>query len=485
MSTRVPRCSGIGLGGLSLIVVLAGCTVGPDYVRPNIELPAAYPEIAVPDATATPNDLSALTTQWWTLYNDAALTDLVNATLTHNTDLVKASAQIEEAEAVLAETSSARLPEIDLGASSTRSKSSTLNAQPLFSGTPVISNSNRLALSASFELDFWGKIRRATEASRALLLSSHYAKQVTALTLAGTAVQSYFTLRALDAQIALTEQILNSRDEALSVVKSRARGGLASDLDISQAEGARADASIQLHELRRQRALIEHQLGLLTGNLALKIAADTHVTLPAPALPPVGLPSTLLEHRPDVQAAEQNLIAANADIGFARAAQFPTFSLTGSFGGQSQALSDITKAGARIWSLGLNATLPIIDAGKYSARTHQAEARQRQAEATYRKTVETAFKDVADALTNVEQTTAITTDLQTKADAARNALHLSRLRYEAGYSAYLEVLDAQRTANAAELSLVQNQQAQLAYSVDLIKALGGGWSASDGTDHKP
>jgi multidrug efflux system outer membrane protein len=341
---------------------------------------------------------------------------------------------------------------------------------------PVISNSNRLALSTSFELDFWGKLRRASQAARAQVLSSRYAHDVIALTVAGTTAQSYFTLRALDGQIAVTRDILKSRDESLAVIKQRAAGGIASELDVNQAQVARADASLQLRDLQRQRALMEHQLGLLTGKLDLKVAARDVMTLPMPSLPPVGLPSTLLQRRPDVQQAEQALIAANAEIGVSRASQFPTFSLTGDFGGQSAKLSNILKAGARIWSVGLNGLMPIFDAGKYAARTRQAEAVQRQAVAGYEKTVQTAFKDVADALTNVEQTDAAATDIQSKVEAARSVLRLSRLRYDAGYSAYLDVLDAQRTANSAELALVQNRQLQLIYNVDLMKALGGGWS---------
>ena len=194
------------------------------------------------------------------------------------------------------------------------------------------------------------------------------------------------------------------------------------------------------------------------------------------ALPPVGLPSALIERRPDVQLAEQRLISANAQIGVAKAAQLPAFSLTGNYGGQSEALSNLLMDGARIWSLGLAATLPILDSGKYAARTQQAEARQRQSLADYQKTVETAFREVSDALTNVQQTSASAADLKAKVDAARNALRLSRLRYDAGYSGYLEVLDAQRTSNFAEQALLQNRALQLVYSVDMMKALGGGWS---------
>lgn len=464
----------IALAGLTMAVLLAGCAVGPDYKRPDVALPAAYPAAAQPANAG--EEQGTLSAAWWTLYNDTTLNDLVASALQNNTDIHRAVAQIDEAEAVLAEAGATLFPEIDLGASSSRSRISTLNAQPLFSGQPVISTSNRLALSTSFELDFWGKLRRASQAARAQVLSSRYARDVTALSLAGTTAQSYFTLRALDAQIAVTQEILQSREESLAVIKDRAAGGLASELDVNQAQVARADAALQLRDLQRQRALMEHQLGLLTGKLDLKIAAGDVMALPMPSLPPVGLPSTLLERRPDVQQAEQALIAANAEIGVSRASQFPTFSLTGDFGGQSRQLSDVLKSGARIWSVGLSGLMPIFDAGKYAARTRQAEAVQRQAAASYEKTVETAFKDVADALTNVEQTGAAATDIQTKVEAARNVLRLSRLRYDAGYSAYLDVLDAQRTANSAEQALVQNRQLQLIYSVDLMKALGGGWS---------
>ena len=199
--------------------------------------------------------------------------------------------------------------------------------------------------------------------------------------------------------------------------------------------------------------------------------------MPLPPLPPAGLPSTLLQRRPDVLQAEQQLIAANAEIGVARAAMFPTVSLTSYYGGESSALSTLLSAsGSRIWSIGFGLGLPIFDAGRYAARTQAAEARERQAVANYQKAVETAFREVADALSTLQQTAASEQDLRQRADAARNALRLARLRYEAGYSAYLEVLDAQRTDSDAELAFLRNRQSRLVASVDLMKALGGGWS---------
>jgi len=459
-----------------MAALLSGCAVGPDYQRPAMALPAAYPDTVQGAAVAIE---AAIAADWWTLYGDAILNDLVVAALRDNTDLRKALARIDEAQAVLDQAGSALFPEIDLDASGSRSRYSTLDAQPLYSGTPTIFNANRLVLSTAFELDLWGKLRRATEAARARVLGTRYARDVTALSLTGTTTQSYFSLRSLDAQIAATRATLGSRDESIAVIMSRFGSGLASELEINQAQAARADASLQLYELQRQRALVEHQLGLLTGKPGLQIAAGDNLQLPTPALPPPGLPSSLVERRPDVQQAEQALIAANARIGVARAAQLPTFSLTGDFGGSSKALSDVLKSGARTWSLGLSGLLPVFDAGKYAARTREAEAIQRQAVASYQKSVETAFREVADALTNMGQSAAAAGDLQIKVDAARNALRLSDLRYQAGYSEYLEVLDAQRTANTAELAWVQNRQAQLVYSVDLMKALGGGWSPED------
>lgn len=464
------------LPGLLLALLLAGCAVGPDYKRPRIDLPPAYPHAF--DSDTDNAEQGRVAEQWWTLYGDTTLNELVALTLKNNADLRMALAQIDEAEAVLAETGANLVPEIDLDASNTKARTSSLTAQPLPPGTPLLTRSSRITLSTAFELDLWGKLRRATQSARAQVLSSRYARDVTALTLAGTTARTYFTLRALDTQIAVTRETLASRDESLTLVKNRARGGLASDLDVYQAQGVRSDAALQLSELQRQRALVEHQLGSLTGTLNLKVAVGDVMGLGLPALPTAGLPASLLERRPDVQQAEQDLIAANAQIGVAKAALLPTFSLSGSYGGHSEKSKNLYEEGARIWSAGPSVHLPIFDAGKYRARTRQAEARQRLSTAAYQKAVETAFREVADALANLEHTSAAVEDTLTKVNAARNALRLSRLRYESGYSGYLDVLDAQRSANAAELALVQNRQALLSYSIDLMKALGGGWSPS-------
>jgi outer membrane protein, multidrug efflux system len=451
-------------------VALAGCMVGPDYHRPETPLPAKYPDETSANASATAP--APIRGDWWTLYDDPTLNSLLASALTDNLDVVFAVARIEEADADLREVDASLFPEIDLGPSVARSRTSGNIASP----SPVrLSNDFRVALSTSFEIDFWGRLRRLVESARAQALGTHYAKDVVALSLAGLTTQTYFSLRSLDAQIAATRETLKTRQDYLEIVRRRAEGGLASDLDLNQALGARSDAAAQLKDLVRQRALAEHLLGTLTGKLDLKLPAGDLAQLPVPPVPPTGLPSTLLERRPDIRAAEESLVAANAQIGVAKAALLPRISLTGSFGGESDELGSLLSTGGRIWSIGFALAQPIFTAGRLTAEVDATTARQKQALATYQKSIQTAFREVADALTNVEQTAASASDLQASVKASRNALRLATRRYEAGYSNYLDVLDAQRTLNVSELALIRNQQALLSATVDLMKALGGGW----------
>jgi multidrug efflux system outer membrane protein len=225
------------------------------------------------------------------------------------------------------------------------------------------------------------------------------------------------------------------------------------------------------------RAVALHQLGVLTGDLTLALAPADLRAIPAPPLPPAGLPSALLDRRPDLRQAEASLVAANAQIGVARAAQLPTISLTASLGLQSDSLAHIVSPGASIWSVGVGLLGPVIDWGRYAARTAEAEARARQATIVYEQAMQTAFRDVSDALSNVDFAAQTERDLAARVDFANNSLRLATQRYEAGYSAYLEVLDAQRTLNDAQLALVRNRQSFLAFTVDLMNALGGGWQA--------
>ena len=456
---------------LALAVFLAGCAmVGPDYRRPQIDLPATYADGAKAQDAAL-----QVPADWWQLYRDPVLDDLVGSGLKNNADLRVAAARIEEAEAMLREANALFFPEIDGNAGAGRSKFSTRTGT-LPPSIPAIRSSFQLTATTTFELDFWGRLRRAAEAARAQYLATGYGRDVVALTLVAGIAQTYFAVRSLDAQILVSQETLQAAEESLAIARKRADAGLVPELDANQAAANRAQLAAQITDLRRQRATTVHQLGVLTGRLDLKLDAGDLRQLPSPPLPPAGLPSTLLERRPDLRQAEAQLASATAQIGVARAAQFPTFSLTASLGRQTKELNDMFSSGAGLWSLGLNVLGPIFDAGRYAARTQQAEARARQSAASYEKAAQTAFREVSDALSNVSYASDAERDLQERVDQARNSLKLARLRYDSGYSAYIEVLDAQRTLNDAQLALVRNRQAYLAFTVDLMNALGGGWA---------
>jgi outer membrane protein, multidrug efflux system len=448
-------------------LALAGCMVGPDYQRPQTPLPGTYPDESTSSAAPAP-----IRADWWTLYNDPTLNSLVATALSDNLDVAFAVAKVEEMDADLVEANAALFPEIDLLGAAARSRSSGSVTTPV----PIrLSNDLRVALSTSFEIDFWGRLRRMVESARAQALATHYAKDVVTLSLAGLTTQTYFALRSFDAQITATRETLATREDYLVIVRRRVDSGLASDLDLNQALGARSDAAAQLKDFVRQRALAEHLLGTLTGTPGLKLPPGDLAQLPVPPVPPTGLPSVLLERRPDIRAAEENLVSNNALIGAAKAALLPKISLVGFLGGESTDLSSLVTSSGKIWSVGFGLSLPIFTAGRLNAEVVATTAREKQALATYQKSIQTAFQEVADALVNVEQTAATAADLQASVDAASNALRLSTRRYEAGYSGYLDVLDAQRTLNIAQLALIRNRQALLSASVDLMKALGGGW----------
>jgi multidrug efflux system outer membrane protein len=457
---------------IAFALALSGCMVGPDYQRPQTPLPTTYADAPTTNASAPASATTTVRADWWTLYDDPTLNDLVRTALSENLDVAAAVAKIEEFDADLREANAALFPEIDLGGTAARSRSSGAVAAPQ---SIRVSNDLRIALSTSFEIDFWGRLRRLLESARAQVLATHYAKDVVTLSLAGLTTQTYFLLRSLDAQITATRETLTTREEYLRVVQRRVDGGLASGLDLAQALGARSDAAAQLKDLVRQRALAEHLLGTLTGRLDLKLSPGDLAQLPVPPVPPTGLPSTLLERRPDIRQAEENLVAANAQIGVAKAALLPRISLTGDIGGESAALSSLARSSAGIWSIGFALAQPIFTAGRLSAEVDATTARQKQALFSYQRSIQTAFREVSDALVNVGQSAAAEIDLQSSVDAARDALHLSTQRYESGYSTYLNVLDAQRTLNASQLALIRNRQALLSASVDLMKALGGGW----------
>ena len=473
----IPRSRLVKISLVHLAVVAAllpGCALmGPDYKRPDNTVPAQFSEKDVAQDQAA----QQISTTWWELYQDPVLNDLVAKARQNNTDIKLAVARVEEADAFMREVGAALFPQIDLDSGASRSRVTELGSNPAVSGFKPVRNDFNIKLGTSFELDFWGKLRRAKESARAQSLATRYAKDTVDLSLSGLVASNYLLLRSLEAQITVSRDSLRSREESLALTKRRLAGGVSSALDVHQAEVASSNLVAQIADLVRQRAVVEHQLAVLTGVLDLKLAEGDIKNLPIPPVPPAGLPSSLLEARPDVRQAEQDMIAANAKIGVAKAALFPTISLTANYGGESAELGDILKSAARIWTGGLSLNLPIFDSGRLNARVDQATAQQKQALASYEGSVQTAFREVNDALVTVRQSAEREAALQTSETAAKKALEIADNRYKSGYSAYLDVLDSQRVYNDTALAFIQSRQARLVATVDLFKALGGGWKA--------
>ena len=458
---------------IGVMMSLGACSlVGLDYVRPQQPLPETFQQ-----SDAALSNVGAIS-DWWRLYQDPVLDDLITQASLNNTDIKIAVARIEEADAYLREVGAALLPEINLQSSLTRTKVTALGAFPLFNGLPAYRTNNNISLGTVFELDFWGKLRRAKESARAQALGSRFAKDTVDLSLKGLVANNYLLLRSLESQIHFSKENLGIRDKSLGLVKRRLEGGIASGLDVSQAEVAYANMKAQLSDLERQRDIVLQQLSVLTGSMRLKLDQSDLNPMPSVPIPPAGLPSALLESRPDVRLAEQNLIAANAKIGVAKAALYPSISLTALYGAESQDLSDLFKSGAKIWTGGVGLYLPVFNSGRLNAKVDQVSAQQKQALAAYERAVQQAFQEVNDALVNLRQYSASELALQESEQSSLMALDVANHRYQSGYASYLDVLDAQRVYNESALAHIRIKQARLNASVNLFKALGGGWKQS-------
>lgn len=453
---------------LTAALLLAACASSTPPQRPEITLPDRY-------AGAAASASLVLAADWWKGYGEPGLDALVEQALAANLDLRLAAARVDEAAVAVGLARAAQWPSVDLGGSVTRSRSSLLTGQPAAPGGPE-STSHRVALNTSFEIDLWGRLRDATRAAQDQLLSAQHARDTVRLALVGTLVQAWLGVRSLDLQRATLATQLQSRRDSLGLVQRRVRGGVASGLDQAQAEAAVAALAARQHELKRQRELLVNQIGVLAGRPGLQLPEDGRA-LPTPAPVPPGLPSELLQRRPDVQQAEAAMRASFAQFDVTRKSAWPTLALTGSLGAQSADLADLVKAGARIWSIGPSLLVSIFDAGRNQARTDEARARAEQAALAWQQAAQTAFREVADALVVVEQLAAQEAELDRQRLAALDAQRLAVRRYEAGYSAYLDVLDAQRTAQDVELALLALRQARLDAQVALQKALGGGWQS--------
>ena len=451
-------------------LLLSACSVAPVYERPKVALPQSY------QAASSTLEASAATegiSPWWEALGDAQLNQWVQRALAQSPQTQAAAARVQEADALMRQAGAALFPEVNLSVGGVNSQVTQLGAVPVSPRLPVARTDRLVSLSTSYEIDVWGKVRSADQAARAGALSSRYAQATVQTTLAASVVQAWLSLRSLDAQIAITRDSLANRQEALAIVNTRQSGGLASEVEVQAAQPALQALQAQLADLLRQRALSENLLGVLLSSPGLRVATLT--TLPTAPQVPEGLPSSLLTARPDVRDAEAQLMAANARIGLARAALFPNLSLTAAAGSQSADLSNLFKPEAFTFSLGLNILAPIFDAGRRDAVVAQVSAQQQQLSANYRQTVLNAFREVRDALSSTEQQAATERALQAQQQSLQASLRLTQVRVNAGFVAPVQLLDAQRNLNDAELALVRARAARLGASVDLFKALGGGW----------
>ena len=460
---------------LATVGMLSGCLLGPDYERPQVPLPESFR--ASPSVTTTVSVTNEdVLVEWWTLFNDAILNDLVVSAQKNNADVQIAVARLGQAQALARQAGAALYPTLNMTASGTRASAGTAVFP---SGAGFQANTAQVGLVTSYEIDVWGRVRRNIESATALATASQYEQDSVRLTLSALVTNTYLRLRSLDAQRDVVMNSVKTREHSLRVAQAKLDGGLVSPIDVSQARAAKAASEANLSELTRQRAIVQNQLGILTGQLQLTLAPVDLRGLPIPPIPPAGLPSTLLESRPDVNRVEQELTAANARIGVATANFFPTLSLTGVFGAQSVDFSAFLSGQSTAWSVGLGLLQPLFTGGSLTARLDFSKAQQQEVLGNYVKVVRNAFGEVSDALVSVSQTLQTERYLTEQVAAATKAQELATVRYEAGYVDYLNVLEAQRVQNEANLAFVLNRSLRLQAGVDLFKALGGGWKKAN------
>ena len=454
--------------GTCLMLLLGGCAMGPDYLRPEIDTAVSYIQ-PVEEGESFAN------MSWWELYQDPQLQDLICIALEENKDLGIAVARIEEFRAVLGVIRADQFPTVDANATGVRAKSS----DNIFPGNLIDGTQDNYRLSADvfFEVDLFGRLRRATESARAQLLATEEARRSITISLVASVASSYMLLRDRDAQLEIARRTEQTRTDSLKIIRARFDKGVVPRLDVNQAEIELATASAAVSASERAVAQTEHTLSILLGRNPGRIARG--LALKEQAMPPAipaGLPSELLQRRPDVLASEALLAAQTARIGVAEAARWPSLSLTGALGLESGELSDLTAGGANFWNVGANILAPIFNAGRNRNRVEAERARTDQALLGYQQTVLRAFREVEDSLVAVRTYRSEYAARQRQVDAATNAAMLSRARYNAGATSYLEVLITEQSLFSAELSESQTLRLYFNAIIELYKALGGGWN---------
>jgi len=455
---------------LLLIALTAGCAVGPNYHRPPVSAPPVYRGLT-PEEAARNEARSFADEKWWEVFQDEQLKELIRTALQRNYDVRIAATRILEAQARLGITRADQFPTITGEAAAANVRTAQSKFIPAFT-TSV----NRVALDFSWDLDFWGRYRRSTEAARASLAASEWARREIITQLVANLATTYFQLRALDLQLEISRRTLASRQDSLRLIRVLAEGGATSMLDVRQAEQLVYTAAAEIPSLEQQIEQQENLISTLLGNNPGAIPRGKILTEQEhPPTVPVGLPSSLLERRPDIRQAEQQLIAANAEIGVARSAYFPQIPLTATAGYQSSALAGLFFGPAGAWNFGASLTQPIFTAGRLKSNVRLAESQRQEALLFYQQSIQNAFRDVSDALIAYRKTQEFRRQQQLLVESAQDATRLSQLRYTGGAASYLEVLTNDTNYFSAELVLVQAQLNELLSLVQLYKGLGGGW----------
>jgi outer membrane protein, multidrug efflux system len=459
------------------LLMLSGCTVGPKYRKPDAKPPQVFRGTISPTPPADPASLADL--KWFEVFKDERLQELIRTALVENYDLREAVARVDAARANLGITRADQYPNLTVGVQMTTLRNSTSGQIPIGNASVIPRDrtfGGVVANLLTFEIDLWGRYRRATEAARADLLASDENRKAVITTLVGDVASAYFDLLELDMELEIAKRTLATRQESLRLIQVRQQGGVATLLDVRQAEQLVYTAAATIPDIER---LIEQRENLISFLLAKNPGAVvrgrrlTEQEQP-PDVPP-GLPSSLLERRPDIRAAEQNLIAANAIIGVAKAAYFPQISLTGLTGYQSNQLSGLFTGSTRNWQFVPQVTQPIFMAGRLKSNVKFAESQQQIALVQYEKTIQTSFREVSDALIEYRKVKEIRTQQEALVTTLVDRSRLAYLRYRGGVDTLLNALDADRDLFDAELSLAATRRNELLALVLLYKALGGGW----------
>lgn len=453
---------------LAVALAVAGCSVGPDYTKPEIDAPPAW-RIDYAQAANVAN------TRWWEQFDDPVLTGLIESALKENRDLVIAAARVDSFLGSLVTTRSAFYPQISYSGDASRNRATAVGASRLPPGADPYYNLYSAALGANWQLDLFGRVRRQTEAAQAQVYATEQARRGVVLSVVTSMATSYIGLRALDRQLEISQQTAKNFADTARIFELRHKGGVVSQLEVSQVESQYQQAQAAIPQLEQQIAAQENLIAVLQGRNPYPIPRGKSIeALTLPGIPGE-LPSTLLERRPDILQAEQNLIAANADIGAAKALYYPQFSLTGTYGSVSAAFADFLTGPAAVWTLAAGLAGPLFTAGSIAGQVQSAEANTAGAVATYQQTIFNAFRETNDTLVgSVKKRDEAAAQLK-RVNALREYARLSRVRFNSGYAGYIETLYAENELFAAELAAVRTYADQYTQIVAVYKAMGGGW----------